>query len=131
LEGAATVHATPTVHALQTPLPHTRFAPQLVPFTAALGAPVSTQTDVPEAQEVVPTSHGLPGGVHVRFAVHATHCPPLHTSLVPHDVPFVAEPVSLQTIWPAEQVTVPTSQGLPEGTQAAPLVQAAHVPALQ
>jgi hypothetical protein len=129
--GAMTVHETPAVHALHEPFPQTMFAPQLAPFAAAFAVPVSTHTDAPEAHDVDPRSQALPGGVHETPAVQATHWPLLHTWLGPQDVPFVAVPVSLHTICPAEHVTVPTSHGFPDGTHPAPLVQASQVAPLQ
>jgi hypothetical protein len=41
------VHASPTVHGLHTPSPHTAFVPQTVPFTTL---PFSTQSGRPESQ---------------------------------------------------------------------------------
>jgi len=129
--GAASVHDDPATHDRHAPLSQTWPTPHVVPLAEAFGWPVSLHTDVPVAHDVTPTSHGLPGGEHDRFAVHATHWPTLQTWLVPQDVPSGAGPRSEQAIWPPEHDTEPWSQGLPVGTQPAPFVHGAHVPALQ
>jgi len=50
----------------------------------------------PAVQDIDPCWHGLPGGAHVEFAVHATHAPwpshtPLGTLAVWQGVPALAE----------------------------------------
>jgi hypothetical protein len=80
-------------------LSQTSFVPQLVPLEAA--EPVSTQTDAPDEQKVVPSSHALPPAGHAVPAVHGLHWPSSQTSFVPQSVPSVAfEPVSRQTETP-------------------------------
>jgi hypothetical protein len=65
------------------PFMHDCGAPHSVP-TGLL--PVSRQTDVPVAHEVVPTLHGS-AGVQAMPAVHGTHMPVRQTWFVPQLVP--------------------------------------------
>ena len=81
----AAVHAAPTVQALHTPPPQTRFVPQLVPF--ATGTVVSEHTGAPLVQAMLPAWHGLVG-VHAAPAWQAMHPPaPTQTWFVPQLVP--------------------------------------------
>ena len=117
------VQAPPHEPPVQTsPIPHG------VPSAKAV--PVSVHVEAPDAQDVVPTSHGLLG-LHGAPAVHAAHEPSLQTSSVPHDVPFAtAVPVSVQIEAPDAQDVVPTSHRL-LGVHEALAVHAEHVPPLQ
>jgi hypothetical protein len=124
------VQAAPCVQEMQLaeppPLPvQTRFAPQLVP--PGLGAPgLSTHTDVPVEQDVIPVRQGSGLPVHARPAVQPTHAPVLQTRLVPQDVPFTTSPVSTQTGAPLEHSVLPVLQT--DGAQAAPCVQEMQPP---
>jgi hypothetical protein len=107
----AGVHAAPSVQAPQLPA----LQNELVPHERPLGAlaPVSTQTLVPVAHEVVPTWQ-IPDaavGVQASPAWHVVHVPALQTRLVPQVVPsptLVA--ASLQIATPVEQSVVPAWQ---------------------
>ena len=68
--------------------------------------PVSTQTEVPVAHEVVPVLQGLSFGLHAS-TLQATQLPALHTWSVPHGVPFCMKPVSVQMGMPVLQVYSP------------------------
>jgi hypothetical protein len=66
------------LHGPQTPLAHTRFAPQGLPSSMLLGAAHTG----PVAHDIVPCWHGLPAGVQGAFGTHATQVPrPSHTPL--------------------------------------------------
>jgi hypothetical protein len=102
---------------------------QAVPVVAL---PFGTQTDCPVAHEVEPVWQTLPPGLQKTPEVQDVHCPALQTLFVPHGVPASALfPVSVQTMAPLTQETVPTWQGFVEGTHAAPFVHAWHAPRLQ
>jgi hypothetical protein len=117
---------TPAVHAEHAPSSQTAFVPQVVPFVAT---PVSKQADVPVAHDVTPVWQAL--GVHALPATHPTHVPPLHTSFVPHDVPFAsAVPSSVHTGTPEVQEVDPVWQAF-VGVQVAPVVHALHAPLSQ
>ncbi len=93
---------------IQLPAEQKRPVPQVVPLAPALGVKESTQTDVPDAQEVVPESQIFVGGAQARFAVQATHAPPEQTWFVPQEVPFCKlVPVSAQVEVPVLHVVVP------------------------
>ncbi len=66
------MQARPAVQETQAPRSQTRFVPQLVPFATAVL--LSTQTEVPVLQEVVPVWQGFVG-VQARPAVQAAHAP--------------------------------------------------------
>ena len=106
---------------------HTLPVPHDVPFGAI---PVSRQTGAPVLQTVMPTRQGLPATMHADPETHATQLPEsLQTKSLPHEVPtarFV--PVSVQEFVPAAQTREPLWQGF-VGVQAAPPMQATHVPA--
>jgi hypothetical protein len=112
-----------------TPLVHTSFVPQGV----VLGAfPVLSQTADPLAHDVCPTKHGFPLGLQAVPAVHATHAPLSHTSLVPHAAPFaIGLPVSVHVACPPEQETVPSWHAFEVGVQPAPFVHAWQTPLSQ
>jgi hypothetical protein len=59
--------------------------------------------------------------------VQEVHVPPLHTLLVPHDVPSLTLPVSAQTEAPVVQDVAPVLQAL-LGWQVVPAVQAPQLP---
>jgi hypothetical protein len=81
------------------------------------------------AHEVTPVWHGFEG-VQARFALQATHCPPLQTWSTPQVVPFAsAVPVSTQAWVPVAHEVTPAWHGF-EGVQAALAVQATHCPPL-
>ena len=61
--------------------------------------------------------------------MQATHAPPLQTLSAPHDVPFGAFPVSMQTGVPVLHAVVPVRHGLPATAQICPATQATHSPA--
>jgi hypothetical protein len=101
--------------------------PHDVPSTTA--EPVSTHSRLPVVHEVIPAWHGL-AGVQARFAVQATHCPPLQTWSAPQAVPFAsAVPVSTQVWLPVAHEVTPAWHGF-AGVQAALAVQATHCPPL-
>ncbi len=89
------------MHATQAPPLHTWLAPHEVPFLAGFG-PVSTHTDVPDAQELCPLSQMLTG-VQLAPALQTTHAPPLQAALAPQAVPFGAGPMSTHTAVPVAQ----------------------------
>jgi hypothetical protein len=107
------------------PLLQTLLEPQEVPLETF---PVSTHTDVPVEHDVVPVLQGL-AGWQPTFAAHTEQPPLLHTMLVPHDVPFVTLPVSVQTGAPVSQTIAPVRHGLPLTVQVAPVWQVMQVPA--
>ena len=82
LEGT---QASPTVHATQAPLLHTRLVPQVVPFATLSD---STQTGAPVLQVIVPLRQAFPAMGQVAPAVQSPHVPAaLQTLLVPQVVP--------------------------------------------
>jgi len=114
----------PAVQFPQVPLLQTLFVPQVVPLTRF--RPVSEQ--VIDGEHVcVPAWHGFVGMQAVP-AVHEVQLPPLHTMLVPHEVPSATFADSTQTGAPVLQVIVPVRHGLPLTAQVAPAVQAPHAP---
>jgi hypothetical protein len=88
------VHAAAAVHIaadVLTPSAHDWAAPHRVP-TGRL--PLATHTEVPVAQEVMPSLHGSEG-VQAAPATHGTQLPALHTRSVPQLTPLATEvPVS-------------------------------------
>ncbi len=60
--------------------------------------------------------------------MQAVHAPPLHTRLVPQEVPLATFPDSEQTAAPVSQEVVPVRQGLPLTLQLAPVVQLTQLP---
>ncbi len=124
-QGLGGVHASPEVHPLHAPLSHTSLVPQVAPLLRLL--PVSLHTGTPVVHDVVPVWHGLVG-VHDAPVVQALHVPALHTSLVPHVVPFeTLVPVSVHTGVPVVHDVVPVWHTL-VGVHAAPTVHAWHDP---
>jgi hypothetical protein len=123
LHGVERVQLSPAVHEPHLPLPHTLLVPQDVPFVTF---PLSAQTEVPVEQEVIPVLHGFVGW-QLTPAVHEPHVPPLHTLLVPQDVPSATFPVSAQTDVPVEQDVIPVLHGF-AGGQLRPAVHEPHVP---
>jgi hypothetical protein len=124
------VHAPAAVHAsadVLTPSAHDCAAPHSVP--AGL-LPLSTQTELPVAHDVMPSLHGL-AGVQAAPAVHGTQLPALQTWLVPQPVPFgTAVPLSWQVGVPVVQVSVPLWHGFAAGVQAPPPVHGTQLPLL-
>ena len=123
--GLAGVQLAPATQLPHVPPSQTLLFPHEVP---SVTFPVSAQTEVPVAHDVAPVRHGL-AGVQLTPAVQLPHVPPLQTLFVPQEVPFVTFPVSPQTGAPVTQEVAPVRQTF-VGVQAAPAVQAAHVPAL-
>jgi hypothetical protein len=123
------LHDVPDMHAMQLPLRHTMFVPQLVPSLAAV--PVSVQLMLPPMHTVLPTWQGLPGGVGVQGAVfvHGLHAPERQYSFIPHWVPSRAGPIGVQTGPPVAHTTFDCSQAL-ASLQSAPIAHPTHVPPL-
>jgi hypothetical protein len=97
----------------QLPPLQTRSGPQLVPFGSGAAA-LSTQTDVPVEQEVIPVRHGSAFSVQVTPAVHGLQAPlPLQTRFVPQTVPapFGADALSKQVSAPVAQDVRPFTHG--------------------
>jgi hypothetical protein len=115
----------PAVHAVHAPLSHTWFVPQVMPFALL---PLDTQTDVPVEHDVWPARQTLPPGLHATPAVHAVHVPPLHTWLVPHDVPSVTLVGLGHVAVPVPHDVTPVWQTLPAGLQLTPAEQAPQPP---
>jgi hypothetical protein len=101
------------------------FVPQEDPFVTF---PVSAQTEVPVAHDVAPVRHAV-AGVQVTPAVQDPQAPPLHTLLVPHEVPFATFPVSAQTEVPVTHEVAPVRQAV-AGVQTTPAVQDPQTPLL-
>lgn len=112
----------------QTPLIPAEFV-QGCPLTFVLGWPVSTHTDVPVEQLVLPKSQLFVGGVHGTLAWQKTQPPLSQTWFIPHDVPFGRLPVALHTGTPVLQEIEPVLQAA--GVQVAPFVHALHDPLSQ
>jgi hypothetical protein len=124
-QGFAGVQLTPAAQLPHVPPLQTLLFPHGVPSATF---PVSAQTEVPVAHEVAPVRHGL-AGVQLTPAVQEAQAPLLQTLFIPQDVPFATFPVSAQTGAPVRQEVAPVRQAF-AGVQAAPAVQAAHVPLL-
>jgi hypothetical protein len=119
-------HDAPWVQTEHEPVRQTSFEPHPVPSVTLL--PVSLHTPVPVEQSIEPTWHALEG-VHWAPSVHELHAPPEQTMFVPQDVPSMAfVPVSLQPGVLVEQSSVPVSQALLAGVQAAPVTHGLHTP---
>jgi hypothetical protein len=108
--GLPSVQWAPAEHMRQLPLPSQTPFEHAVPAVLAV---TPTHAEVPLAHDVVPTSQSV--GLHGWLAVHETHCPPLHTMLVPHEVPFATFDVLPHTDAPLVQEVVPVWQTLPPG----------------
>jgi hypothetical protein len=117
------VQLPPAVQETQEPALQTLLVPHDVP-SAAL--PEVTQTELPVEQDVTPVLHWLVGW-QLRPAVQEMQEPPLQTLLVPHDVPSVTFPVSVQTEVPLMQEVAPVLQTL-VGWQPTLAVQLPQVP---
>jgi len=124
-QALAGVQVTPAVQLLHVPPLQTLFVPHDVPFVTF---PVSAQTEVPVAHDVAPVRQAV-AGVQATPAVQLLHVPPLQTLFVPHDVPFAAFPVSVQTDAPVTQEVAPMRQAL-LGAQPTPAVHEPHAPLL-
>jgi hypothetical protein len=83
---------------------------------------------VPVWQVVVPSWQGSLG-VQLPPAVQLPQVPPLHTLLVPHEVPSATFPVSAQTDVPVAHDVAPVRQAF-AGVQLTPAMQLPQVPAL-
>lgn len=91
---------------------------------------VAVQTRAPVLHDVVPTTHGLAGGVQVEPASHETQEPlPSQTRFEPHGVPGVTAVCTQLGEPTASHATEPVWQSS-AGAQAVPATHA-HVPALQ
>ena len=124
------VQASPAVHEAHAPPLQTRFVPHAVPFDSGAAA-LSTQADVPVAQEVIPVRHGSGFVAHESPAVQEAHAPPLQTMFAPQLVPFAFAAASRQTDVPVAQEVTPSWQsGSGFDVQDSPAVHDAHVPAL-
>jgi hypothetical protein len=118
----------PAAHATHIPPLQTMPVPQPAP-SAML--PVDMHTEAPVVQDVVPTLHIVPGGVHDLPAAQSTQAPELQTLSVPHVVPFmIAAPPSTQAGVPLAHEIVPEWQGF-AGTHDVPAEHATHAPPLQ
>lgn len=122
------LHEAPAVQATHDPLLQTSLVPHVMPLPAG---PDETHTDVPVAHDVLPARQTLPPGLQATFAVHATHAPPMQTSLVPHAVPSATLVALVHVDVPVEHEVVPVWHTLPLGLQAALAVHAPHWPLLQ
>jgi hypothetical protein len=126
----AGVQTVPAVHATQLVPWQTMFRPHDVP--AATAVPVSLQTGSPDAQSVVPLSHGFVVGVHCALWVHAPQFPSSQTWLAPQLVPLgTLSPVSLHVCVPVEQSLTPMWHRLDAGKQTAFAVHPMHAPLSQ
>ncbi len=120
----AGVQDPPAVQVAQLPVLHTIPVPHELP---AVLFPLSTQTDDPLEQDVVPVLHAF-AGWQATPATHVTQRPTLHTRPDPHDVPSArAVPVSVQTAPPVLQDWLPVWQGL-AGWQTVLAEQVTHAP---
>jgi hypothetical protein len=117
-------------HAVQAPPLQTWSVPHTVPFGSAVV--VSTQVDVPVAQEVLPVRQGSGFVSQAASAVHARQAPALQTWFAPQGVPFASCVTVFSQVWvPDEHEVVPATHGFGFVVQPAPAVQAVHAPALQ
>jgi hypothetical protein len=98
----AGVQLAPAVHGRHCPLLQTMLVPHGVPFMAF--DPVSKHEMPPSSHWMDPTSHGVAGGAQDAPFVHAWHIPLLQYRLAPHEVPFCAFPIWVQTGCPVPQV---------------------------
>jgi hypothetical protein len=80
---------------------------------------------VPVWQVMAPSWQGLLG-VQLPPAIQM-HVPPLHTLLLPHDVPSATFPVAAQTDIPVAHEVAPIRHGL-AGWQLTPAVQETQLP---
>ena len=125
-QGSLGVQLPPAVQLLQTPALHTLLVPHEVPFVTF---PVSAQTEVPVAHDVAPVRQAV-AGVQLTPAMQLLQVPPLHTLLVPHEVPLARFPVSAQTEVPVAHDVAPVRQAV-AGVQLTPAMQAPQTPPLQ
>jgi hypothetical protein len=113
---------------VQTPLLHTPFAPQSVPFAAF--PPESAQTGTPEPHAMTPVWHWFVGE-HDSPAMHELQDPLLQTSFVPQLAPFeTLVPVSVQVAVPDAHDESPVWQGF-AGVHAVFAVHAEQLPLSQ
>lgn len=92
---------------VQAPLTHQSFNVQAFPSLQLLKScrlPMSTQTDVPEAQDVFPAWQGLPEGAQSTLSTHMVQTPPRQRSFVPQNVPSGLGLLP-QTPWAQEPVS--------------------------
>jgi hypothetical protein len=120
--------AAPATHGPQLPSSQTSLVPHAVPFAAL---PVCVQVGAPLPHAITPSRQASSFGWHPALMVHALHCPPPQTSLVPHGVPFVTLLSAVQTDEPVVHELVPIWHGLPGAVHVAPAVQATQLPARQ
>lgn len=130
---ATGVQAIPTVHGTQALAAlHTMFVPHELP--GVLLVVLSTQTEDPVEQDVIPTLQGVGLVMHpVRPGMQEVQVPVLQKRLfiVPHGAPSMSDvPRSVQTAAPVEQDRVPLWHAL-AGVQGPPLLQVTQAPALQ
>lgn len=130
--GLAGLQAPPSLQAAQTPALQTIFVPPGEEQDVPAGLfPLSTQTDDPVAQDVVPTLQALAGS-HAWPAEQETHIPARHTLLSPHTVAVPSGKgmfVSMHTAVPVSQARVPLWHGF-AGGQDAPATQGVQVPSM-
>jgi hypothetical protein len=123
--------ARPATQAVHVPPLQTWFEPQVVPFGSGAAA-LSTHTDVPVEQDVMPVLQGSGFVAQVWPAVQATHAPALQTWFDPQPVPSARTvPESTHTDVPLEHEVVPAKHGLGFPEQLTPAVQAPQTPPLQ
>ena len=96
-QGSLGVQLPPAVQLLHAPPLHTLLFPHEVPSGTF---PVSAQTEVPSRTTSPPSGTAL-AGMQLTPAVQEPQLPPLHTLLVPQEVPFATFPVSAQTASPS------------------------------
>lgn len=115
---------------------HTWFVPQEVPAGRAVA--VSTQTDVPVVQDVVPRTHQFGFVSQARPAVQALHTPALQTAGTAgvasstQAVPFAIGAVaSTQTRWPVVQLVTPCTHSFALSVHASPAVHGLQTPLKQ
>lgn len=120
-------HAAPTVHT-HAPVAHASPDPQEVPSSTL---PVSVQTGAPVSQVIAAIlQRGSVVDVQAVPAAHCTQPPvPLQTRPLPHDVPGVTRPASVQTGVPVPQEVVPPWQTIP-GSHASPAAHGTQPPVL-
>jgi hypothetical protein len=121
----AGVQLAPAVHETHCPLLQTMLVPQEVPFVAF--EPVSKHEMPPSSQWMAPTSHGAEGGTQGAPFVHAWHVPLSQYRLAPHEVPFAALPIGVQTGCPVPQVIAAAWQ-VPASLQSAPAEHGLQAP---
>jgi hypothetical protein len=116
----------PALQVVQVPPLHTLPDAHDVPLSTL---PDSMHTALPVVHEIIPVLQGFAGG-QLAPALQPMHAPLPHTLFVPHDVPSVTLPVSVQTEVPVEHDVVPVLHGF-DGWQPTPAVQGPQLPRSQ